>query len=75
MADASEEIIGAIGVSITGDYSELQASYSQAQSDAEAAGEAVAGAFNDGVSSISDAADIVTAALDPIGPAALFVIE
>lgn len=70
MADTGEEIIGGVGVTISGDYSSLAASYATAQSDAEAAGQAVAEAFNEGVGGVADAADIVTAALDPIGPAA-----
>ena len=68
MAD-NEEIIGGIGVSITGDYSSLAASYSTAQDQAQTAGEAIADAFNEGVSGVSDAADVVTESLSGIGPA------
>jgi hypothetical protein len=70
VADVNEEIIGAIGVSVTGDYSSLAASYSSAQDQASAAGEAIADAFNEGVSGVADAADVVTDSLSGIGPAA-----
>ena len=68
--DVNSEIIGGIGISITGDYSDLKASYSQAQSDAAAAGQAVAGAFNDGVDSVASAGTVVSEALTGIGEAA-----
>ena len=67
MADTNEELVGAIGVSITGDYSSLAASYSTAQDQAQAAGAAVAGAFNSGVGSISDAAEVVDGSLSGVG--------
>lgn len=70
MADSNEELIGAIGVSVTGDYSSLAASYSSAQDQAATAGEAIADAFNSGVAGVADAADIVTDSLSGIGPAA-----
>jgi len=70
MADTNEELIGGIGVTITGDYSSLKASYADAQTQAEAAGQAVAAAFNSGVADVSDAAEVVSSSLSGIEPAA-----
>ena len=48
MADDGTELLGGVGVSVTGDYSDLAASFTSAQADAQAAGESIAEAFNTG---------------------------
>ena len=48
MADDGSEIIGGVGVTVTGDYSDLADSFTSAQADAQAAGESIAEAFNTG---------------------------
>ena len=48
MADDGSEIIGGVGVTVTGDYSDLADSFTSAQADAQAAGESIAEAFNSG---------------------------
>ena len=71
MADnVNSEIIGGIGITLTGDYSSLQSSYAAAQVQAQQAGTAVADAFNTGVASVSDAAQVVSGSLSSIEPAA-----
>ena len=45
MPDDSAEIIGGVGVSITGDYSQLSAQFTDAQNAAQQAGENIADAF------------------------------
>ena len=57
---ADNESIGAVTVSVSGDLTELGPSFSAAQSQAQSAGAAIAGSFNQGAAS----ANQVTAEID-----------
>ena len=68
MADDSE-IIGAIGVSITGDYSSLQAAFTSAQGAAQQAGEDIADALAAGGAAGADLGEQIAQGLAPIAGA------
>ena len=70
MADSSGENIGGINVSITGDYSPLQAAFSTAQDLASQAGGNIADALTQGAASAGSIGDEIAGQLGQIPPAA-----
>ena len=68
MADSGQgENIGALNVSITGDYSELQAAWTTAQGVAQTAGEDIADAFSGGAAGVTAFDDAAAAAATTAG--------
>lgn len=71
MADDSNNDVGGVSVGITGDYSQLKADFTSAQTDAAAAGDKIADAFNGtaatGVDALTEAMVALTGAMGNLG--------
>ena len=66
MADVNPEIIGGIGISITGDYSSLQSAYTTVVGLSQSAGEDISDALVKGGAAGADLGDAIAQGLSPI---------